>query len=410
MGAPHRVLYLSTSGQVGGAERCLLSLLGGLDEAEFAPAVLAGSEGGLMDLLERQHVPAKVVPLPAALRRLSRYHDGGPGEGRMSALREMPGYLRRLYHTGAEWQPKLVHSNGIKMHYASALLGRAWGAPLVWHLHDFPVRSSSRNETWSNRVLAALSGAPRAAVANSRAVAAEWSDAFPRLADKMQIVPNGVDVAAFQAARLGSEPAALRQRWGFGSQDCVIGMIAIFAPWKGQEIFLRAARQVHAAAPDIKFVLVGDDIYDTRGHGARREQLQALTQDLGLSDAVRFAGYLHDSLPAAYAALDVMVHASTEPEPFGRTAIEAMAAGVAVIGAAAGGMREVLDEGKCGWLTPPRDVAALAAAMRELALSPSLRRELAAAGSARVRQEYDQARISREMELVYRRLLKERRT
>lgn len=408
MPPPFTILYPTTSGQVGGAERCLASLTAGLDPRQFQAQVLIGSPGPLADILAAQSTAASTVALPAGLRSLSRYHRNPGGLGHAPLLWQASAYLWRLRRAGLRLRPHLVHSNGLKMHYFSALLQPAWGVPLIWHLHDFPARARDGSEPWANRPLRWLSARPAIAIANSRAVADAHAASFPRLAPKLRVVPNGVAVDRMQRARADGEGAALRRSWGFQPGDFVVGMVAIFAPWKGHEIFLRAAGRLRQQIPTAKFVLVGDDIYDTAGHGGRRRELDALARELGLGEAVRFAGFLGEGIAAAYAALDVMVHASTEPEPFGRTAIEAMAAGTPVVAAAAGGMVDIVQDGDSGLLTPPGDVAALAAALARLHANPALRLRLAEAGLRRVRQRFSEEVVGRAVAAIYAELLEGR--
>jgi len=397
---PARILYLATSGQVGGAERCLLSITAGLDRRRFEPCVLLGSPGPLAPLLEAQPTPSQVIPLPSALRALSRYHLSSSPPRRIAPALQLPGYLARLSASVRRLRPALVHSNGLKMHYLSALLRPRWRVPLVWHLHDFP----RPGRHWSDAALGLLSRVPDAAIANSEAVARAHAERFPALAPKLTVVPNGVSIAALQRG----DRAAFRHRFGLAPDAFVLGMVAIFAPWKGQEVFLRAAQILRQQAPQAKFLLAGDDIYDTAGHGGQRHALEALARDLGIRDSVVFTGFLASELEiaSAYAALDIMVHASTRPEPFGRTAIEAMAAGTPVVAANDGGMLEVIEDRVSGWLTPPGDADALALALAELHARPQLRRGLAAQGLARVRQRFSEEIVTRQIEAVYSQLLR----
>jgi glycosyltransferase involved in cell wall biosynthesis len=182
-------------------------------------------------------------------------------------------------------------------------------------------------------------------------------------------------------------------------------MVAIFAPWKGQDVFLRAAKMVIERAARTRFVLVGDDIYDTAGHGGRRTQLEQLARELGIAEAVRFTGFLDEGIAAAYAGLDVMVHASTAPEPFGRTLIEAMAAGTAVIAANDGGVPEIIENEKHGLLTAPGNADALAAALLRLLSDRELRLRLSDQGRERVRSEFSEKAIGGKMMAVYDELL-----
>ncbi|MGH9415318.1 MAG: glycosyltransferase family 4 protein [Terriglobales bacterium] len=399
-----RVVYLAASGQVGGAERCLLSLLAGLDRERFDPAVVVGSPGPLLEMLEGQGMAAQMLPMPMPLRRLSRSAAGSPRAGAratVSPLWQAPAYALRLQRELTRMQPEVIHSNGMKMHYFSAMLPTP-GAALIWHLHDFPPGPDQGRESWPSRLLRRLASRPALAVANSEAVAAAYAARYPELRPKLRVIWNGVAPAAMR----GGDGAAFRARHGIGSGALVFGMLAIFAPWKGQEVFLRAARQVLDQAPEVIarrlcFVLAGGDIYDTHGHGARRAELEQLSRQLALEAAVRFTGYTTD-IAGAFAALDVAVHASTRPEPFGRTLIEAMAAGVPVIAARCGGVPEIVDHGIHGVLTAPGDPEALAQAMLALAHNPAQRSRLALAGRDRVERQFNQQAVGRQFESAYR--------
>ncbi|HET9785391.1 MAG TPA: glycosyltransferase family 4 protein, partial [Terriglobales bacterium] len=238
------------------------------------------------------------------------------------------------------------------------------------------------------------------AVANSQAVAAAYAERVPALAGKLRGIANGIDPESLA----GGDRAAFRRRWNLADDAFVFGMTAILAPWKGHEVFLAAARAVLAALPGARFLIVGDDVYDTRGHGQRRTWLEAQVRELGLGESVCFTGYLRDGLADAYAACDVAVHASTLPEPFGRTAIEAMAAGVPLVAAAAGGMLEIVEPERSGLLTPPGDAGALAAVMLRLAREPELRTRLIAGGRQRVRERFSQDAIHAQWMELYREL------
>lgn len=393
-----RILYLCPSGQVGGAERSLLVLLARLDRSRFAPTALVGSPGPLIDELQAQHVPCRVVALPEAMRRFSSYH-GNPGlAAHILPVLQLPAYVRDLARAGRSTAPALVHSNGLKMHLLGALLRRSWQAPLVWHLRDFPpARGAGLIELAARRA--------DLAIANSAAVADAYAGRFPSLSARLAVVHNGVELNDIDAGTARQARLAARARWGLPAQSTVIGMVGIFAPWKGHEVFLRAAREALASNPALRFLLVGADIYDTRGHGQARRDLEALSHELGLGESVCFTGYLGDDVGDGYAAMDILVHAATRPEPFGRTLIEAMAAGVAVISTGLGGSREVVRDGAEAIIAPPGDAAALSAAMLRLAGDHEFRLRLAAAGRQRVNACFSAAAHARRVEALYDELL-----
>ena len=129
-------------------------------------------------------------------------------------------------------------------------------------------------------------------------------------------------------------------------------------------------------------------------------ELRTQVQNLGLGDRVSFTGFRAD-IAAELARLDVLVHASVVPEPFGQVVVEGMAAGVAVIASDAGGPAEIIERERSGLLVPPGDVAALAAALQRLAGDSTLRARLAAAGLERARA-YEPAAVAPQVLAVYR--------
>ena len=105
----------------------------------------------------------------------------------------------------------------------------------------------------------------------------------------------------------------------------LVGMVGMLARWKGQDVLLRAFADVLQRRPDARCVIAGDEIYVTRGQTGFAAELRQLVRDLHIEHAVALAGY-RDDVPALLRALDVVVHTSIEPEPFGRVIAEGMAA------------------------------------------------------------------------------------
>jgi glycosyltransferase involved in cell wall biosynthesis len=141
----------------------------------------------------------------------------------------------------------------------------------------------------------------------------------------------------------------------------VVGLVGRLAPWKGQHVFLDAFARAFPTG-GVRARIVGDALF---GEDAYRDSLHQQVVRLGITDRVEFRGFRSD-VRAELAALDVLVHASVQPEPFGQVVVEGMAAGLPVIATDAGGPAEIIDRGVDGLLIPPDDVEALAAAMRLL--------------------------------------------
>ena len=174
---------------------------------------------------------------------------------------------------------------------------------------------------------------------------------------RVRIVPRGIDLDRFDPSRVTPDRiVALANRWRLTDGYPVVMLVGELAEEKGQTILVNAIHKL--GRRDIRCLLIGSDKVDK----AYREGLEALIGRHGLGGVARIIDRC-DDMSVAYMLSDVVVSASTEPEAFGRTLIEAQALGRPVIATDHGGPRETVVPGRTGWLTPPGDADALAAAI-----------------------------------------------
>ena len=216
---------------------------------------------------------------------------------------------------------------------------------------------------------------------------------------RLRVIPRGVDPRRFDPALVSpARLAALRAAWGVAEGQPIIMLPARVTRWKGQMVLVEAMAQLPG---DALALLVGD----AAERPAFQAELQARIAGLGLQDRVRLVGHATD-MPAALMLADVVVHASTDAEAFGRTVIEAQAMARPVIASDLGAPRETVAEGITGWRTPPGDAAALAAALsRALAMTDSERAALGARARAAVLSGYTTAAMQAATMATYRELL-----
>jgi glycosyltransferase involved in cell wall biosynthesis len=179
----------------------------------------------------------------------------------------------------------------------------------------------------------------------------------------------------------------------------VVGMVGRIAPWKGQDVFLRAFAQAFPGDA-VRAVIVGAPLF---GEVEYADTLLALAAQLGIADRVEFRGFRADTA-AEYRAMDVFVHASTKAEPFGLVVVEAMAAGLPVVAVDGGGPAETITHGHDGLLYPLGDVDALAAALVTLRDDGPLRARIGGHALERA-ADFGPARLAREVSDVYREAL-----
>jgi glycosyltransferase involved in cell wall biosynthesis len=189
--------------------------------------------------------------------------------------------------------------------------------------------------------------------------------------------------------------AEARAQLGLPAEAFVVVVLGRIATWKGQELVVRALAQL----PEDSVALLGGAPWPGDERLAR--ELDQLAVALGVRDRVLTPGIVDAA--AAYAAADVVAVPSTLPDPFPNSALEAAAHGCCVVGAAHGGIPEIL--GDAGVLVAPGDTHALAEALAELRADPARREALGAAAAARVAERYGRERMLGEVQALYDRLL-----
>jgi glycosyltransferase involved in cell wall biosynthesis len=243
----------------------------------------------------------------------------------------------------------IVHARSRAPAWSAWLACRWTGASFVTTCHglyreDLPgKRFYNAVMTWGERV-----------IANSRFTAEEMTRRHRVGADRLRVIPRGVDPAIFDPdAIVVNRLIRLTQAWRLPDGQRTVVLPARISPTKGQDLLLRAvARMRHR---DVACVLVGG----AEGRERLLKRLLALAEDLGIGERVRFVGHCED-MPAALLLSDVVVVPSVQPEAFGRAVIEAQAMRRLVVAANHGGAVETIEDGLTGWLVPPNDADALA--------------------------------------------------
>lgn len=226
-----------------------------------------------------------------------------------------------------------------------------------------------------------------------------------RHADSVVAIPRGADIERFDRAKVSDEAvAAQRAQWGLTPDDprCVVIAPARLTRWKGQRVLIDAAAIVEARRPGaLKVILAGD----AQGRTHYLQEVQAAIRAAKLQQTVALPGHV-SNMPRAFAASDIAVFPVTEPEAFGRGAVEAQAMGVPVIASNLGGFTETVKEGETGLLIPAGAATALAGALeRMLDLSPAERAEMGRQGRDHARALYSTAALQAATIAVYERVL-----
>jgi glycosyltransferase involved in cell wall biosynthesis len=327
-----------------------------------------------------------IVRLPASLRR--------PGQGQirgrtiLNPARGATGLLHivRLATRLRRNRIKLIHAQSLRACILAGLAGRLAGIPVIWHIHSV-VGSPAMSSTGRSLMGTLSRSIPRHIICNSEATAAD----FKAVNNRVTVVPSGVDSRRFSpnGSRSNGHPR--------------VGMIARFAPIKGQHVFVQAAQGLGTKYPTVEFVLAGAPLFGEEGYAEDVRQAAASTKGRSL----QFLGFVED-VPALLEELDIIVSPSTQPEGFGQVIVEAMMAGKPVVASASGGPTEVIEDGVTGRLVPPGDAAALTRAISEMLDQPEQARIMGCRARERALQLYDIRETTRQIEAVYERVLFQR--
>jgi len=381
-----RVVYLDHVARLSGGELALMRLLTHFENVN--PHMILAEDGPLAARLQQAGVSVEVLPIAPSARDTRREAVRLDTRSPAAALHTLD-YIARLALRLRRLRPDLVHTNSLKAGVYGSLAAKAAGVPVVWHVRDriaddYLPRPAIRLVRTLIRHLA------DGVIANSTATLQTLSPA-----DRGRL--SWVIPASVQA------PAAVesRVRPARGSSATTFGMLGRIAPWKGQDLFLRAFAAAFPEGEE-RAVVVGAAMF---GEEDYERELHALATSLGIAARVEFRGFREDIWPEL-ASFDVLVHASVIPEPFGTVVLEGMAAGLAVIAADEGGPASVIDDGRTGRLFRSREPDSLAAAMRALRDHPRERELLGAAARGAV-ADYHPDAVARRLELVYERVLAE---
>ena len=346
--------------------------------------------------------PQQVVYLINALRE--RGHDNilvcPPGSGIDTAARERGIRVQNLFCAGdldlpfayrltqfiRDEQPDLVHCHSRR---GADILGGVAAS-----FAEVPAVVSRRVDNAELRLMAGLRYRPfKKVIAISEAIAEVLRDHGIE-AERIEVIRSAVDADAFRQA---PDCETFRADLGIPQNVFTIAAAGQLIPRKGHSFLLQAASELRLTHPGFRLVIFGE--------GYLGNQLRAQASSLGLGDVVQFAGY-RDDLDQFVGCFDLFVHPSSA-EGLGVAALKAAAAGLAVVGCNAGGMRESVVDGETGLLVEPEDADALHQAIARLMNDDELRLSMGNAGRERMQNEFSIATMADRHVALYESLLKE---
>jgi glycosyltransferase involved in cell wall biosynthesis len=367
-----KILFLDQSGNLGGAELCLLDIA---KTYRHNSSVMLLSDGPFRHLLEANQIKVEIVGKQAiSLRKGGTLLQGIGAVGQV--------WPRILQVAEAARNYDLIYANTPKALVIGAVASLLAKRPLVYHLHD--IVSREHFSTFNIQLLVRLANQSAIQViANSEASRSAFIASGGRT-DRISVIYNGFDPTTYQID--SSVRQDIRQDWGWPESNFVVGHFSRLSPWKGQHILLEA---LCYCPKEVVAVFVGSALF---GEDEYRSLLLARVEELGLGDRVKFLGF-QAQVPELMQACDMVAHTSTAPEPFGRVIVEAMLSGTPVVAAAAGGALELVEADRTGWLTKPGDIHELAQAIKSCYGQTHLAQDLSQAAQIQAADRFQQGRI-----------------
>lgn len=370
------ILYYENGVGFGGAVISLRTFLDFADKERFKPVLVHS----LNDKKFGSFTPdVKIIHLP----RAALGNDAGGHLARKVNL-DVFNYALRLARVARAEKADCVYlNNDLVTNLAGMIAGRLLGLPIVQHERDIPAPTSrlatsmSRNAT---RFLAISTPVQQALVGMGFG---------PGI---IRMVPEGLDLAHYEpvAANVTEQ---IRRDLGIAPDDKVAVLAGMVMDWKGQHVLIDAAPRILQRHPNAKVLIVGEPPPGGEGYLV---QIQAQVAKLHIEGSVIFSGY-RDDIPCVLQSADVVIHASTSPEPFGRVVIEGMVMKKPVIATAIGAPLEIIRHGETGYLVPPSDPEMLADAISSVFDNPTL---AAAVGEMAHREVMRKYSIQRHVNLV----------
>ncbi|MGH8249493.1 MAG: glycosyltransferase family 4 protein [Steroidobacteraceae bacterium] len=386
-----RILYVegNVDGTVGGSYFSLLYLASRLDRSRFRPIVLFAAENELIHRFRAADI-AVMVRRPARPFVIS----GWLGRAAGKALNFLLGWVLEPVRLAAllrRERVSVVHlNNSIIKNHPWMLAAWVLRIPCVTHERGINPEYLARARLLARTqdAIICISGAVR--------------DNMVALGlGKLPLVTihNGLDPAAMRVTRTVED---IREELALDSRRRLVGLVGNLKAWKGQSIVVRALALLHHEFPDVVCLLIGGASPDEATFQAA---LMRLIEEQGLAGSVVWTGYRSDV--ANYInALEIQIHASISPEPFGRVLLEAMALAKPLIASSAGGVQEIVVDGETGLLFEPDNPASLASRLRTLLMQPARAAEMGRAGYERLVRSFSIDQHVREVEALYARILR----
>lgn len=379
-----RVLHIHTLPIISGSGINTFLTMEGMDKTRYEVQLACAPGGPLIDLVTGRCM--KVTTFKNLVQPVAPLRD-------FLVSAELLSFLRNnVFH--------VVHTHNSKAGFVGRLAARLAGVNAIIHtVHGFAFHSE---EPLWRRIL----------FRNLERLAAHWCDKMVFISqplidwaikekicsrDKIIKIYSGIDLSRFRPFAEG-EKRIHRKRWNLGPQDPVVGIVSKLWDGKGHDVLISAFKKIRQEITNARLVIVGE--------GHLYEQLASHVTELGLRESVVFTGFI-ENVPQIVSTFDVAVLPSLF-EGMGRVVLEAMAMAKPVVASRVGGIPDLVDHGRNGFLVNPGDVDALAESIMKILRDKGLAKSMGKAGQEKIGEKFSADYMVRAMDRLYQEILFEK--
>ncbi len=362
------ILFIHQSAELYGSDKTLLLLLKNLDKNKFKPIVLLPFDGPLKEALENENIEVVIAPVLKLYRKLFT------PKNLIGFFKDIKAAFKIVNELHKKYQFTLIYSNTL-----AVLLGImfAWKNNIkhLWHVHEIIEKPSLFKKAFVG--LLSLKSNTHI-VYNSQATKVFW-ELNKSIINKGVVIWNGIEINTPESST--SELFDIRKNLFLAQpNEIILALVGRISRWKGQMILLDAFNNLVQKNENIKLVFVGAPPPNQEKF---QEDLEDRISSFNLNDKVLIIPFQNE-IHKIWQAIDIAVVPSTEPEPFGMVAIEAMLAHKPIVGSNHGGLTEIIENNATGFLVTPNSVQDLVIALEKLVQNELLRKEMGEKGYLRV--------------------------
>lgn len=362
------ILFIHQSAELYGSDKTLLLLLKNLDKNKFKPIVLLPFDGPLKETLENENIEVVIAPVLKLYRKLFT------PKNLIGFFKDIKAAFKIVNELHKKHQFTLIYSNTL-----AVLLGImfAWKNNIkhLWHVHEIIEKPSLFKKAFVG--LLSLKSNTHI-VYNSQATKVFW-ELNKSIINKGVVIWNGIEINTPESST--SELFDIRKNLFLAQpNEIILALVGRISRWKGQMILLDAFNNLVQKNENIKLVFVGAPPPNQEKF---QEDLEERIASFKLIDKVLIIPFQNE-IHKIWQAIDIAVVPSTEPEPFGMVAIEAMLAHKPIVGSNHGGLTEIIENNATGFLVTPNSVQDLVIALEKLIQNELLRKEMGENGYLRV--------------------------